>query len=412
MSQTQTRRSRRSQRSTVRTSSVPTIRTNIVTPERIYEHPTLNRAGNSTNSLFRRVSTYVNELRNLTQSPLATTLFSTGTTRNQESGISNLDSGQNQNSSNPNPDQAPAQAPPVPPPQPPNANPPPNPPPDPAPEPDPEPDPDPDPEQDPSNNDDNSSHHSSEPQGSTRSTTSRSSSDNPDEDPDFIDFLVNIANISMETLAILRDAGLTDAISLHWMTVDDLRELGIGLVDRRNLLQIQSFYIQHMRLPTDSAYKTNTFRSTPVSPTIEERAQPSPGYSPFGYDDGADSAASAAVVSLPFAKLMTIPRMPPDITKYLPWREKALTVLGHNGWLPLVQGEEPLTTQKELWLNNQIYYQLKDATKDTDASYIIRQHGPMNVYTDSVGDGREAWKSLIIWMEHPQRLLLISNIIE
>ena len=53
-----------------------------------------------------------------------------------------------------------------------------------------------------------------------------------------------------------------------------------------------------------------------------------------------------------------------------------------------------------------------DAVRDTDAAHIVELHGPKNIYVDSQGDGRGAWKDLIIWMEHPQRILLISTALE
>ena len=360
-----------------------------VTPEVQYGHPYLTQVGHSTNSLFRRVSSYVREIRrDIPQSPFIANLFN-------ENGATTVTPDTNQDSSpvsqqNPRQDsslltstsQAQLTA----------AN----------------PTPSPDPAPMPSSADDPSDpDHDSSSSPEDNSVTSHVSRPAPNLCNEFLAFLTNIARLSMDTIQCLVDNQIESAYQLQFLTFDDLSSLGICIVDSRHLLKIQEYYRQYHVLPQDQAY-LNYDTKTPLSPVPEVFS--SPGSSPFA--GSVDDSAASAVVSLPLAKIMTIPKLPTDYSQYLVWRDKALTVLGHNGWLPTIQGEVTLTTPKELWLNNQVFYQLKEAVRDTDASHIVNLHGPQDIYTDSQGDGRSAWKDLIIWMEHPQRLLLISTALE
>jgi len=194
--------------------------TRVVTPERTYDHPYLNRAGHETNSLFRRVSSYVQELRDFPRSPLVTNLFTPGTQRNAHTGETRDGSPTEVPSrpneppipdphTDPNPEQSPTPGPP--------------PPPDPGP---------PGPPGPPSSSDESSS-------------SLEASTPNLTESEQFMLFLLEIAQVSMETTSILSVNGITDSMALHWITVHDLQELGVTIVDRRKLLQVQEYYKQY-----------------------------------------------------------------------------------------------------------------------------------------------------------------------
>ncbi len=221
-------------------------------------------------------------------------------------------------------------------------------------------------------------------------------------------FLHNVAHMRSDTIDLLIAQEISTIYELHWCTYDDLTAFGIHVTDRQHLALIIQYYNQHLCLPSNRDYLNQM--PPPAGATLSP-IQPSQLHTPPAMAPSTDTA-STAVVSLPTAKVQSIPKMSTDYSAYITWRDKAFSVLGHNGWLETIQGEEPLTSATEKWLNNQVFYQLKDATRDMDAHHVVLQFGPQDLYTEHTGDGRAAWKALIVWMEHPQRVALISQALE
>ena len=77
----------------------------------------------------------------------------------------------------------------------------------------------------------------------------------------------------------------------------------------------------------------------------------------------------------------------------------------------MINGKTPLATNKERYVNNQFYYQLKGATEGTVVSHIIKIFEP---HKDTANEayGHAAYKALIAWMEEPKRLSLMADAID
>ena len=115
----------------------------------------------------------------------------------------------------------------------------------------------------------------------------------------------------MDTIQRLADNHVTSAYYLQFLTFDDLSSFGICIVDSRQLLKIQEYYRRYRCLPQDQEYMTFNV-PTPLSPVQEGLGSPSG--SPFA--GSVDDSAATAVVSLPLAKIMTIPKLSTDYSHY------------------------------------------------------------------------------------------------
>ena len=160
-------------------------------------------------------------------------------------------------------------------------------------------------------------------------------------------FKDTIPNLSDKSINILRNNGYGTIEDMTITTTDKLTAIKVPQSPAIKLLALVDHINSTGLYPIDA---TNIVLPKHLFPS-QDKAR--------SYTSDDDRA-----VTLRLAKLMTLTKLPTSWGDWAGWKDQCRTVIGNNGWNPTINGNTPLATNKERYVNNQFYYQLKGATKE------------------------------------------------
>jgi hypothetical protein len=149
-------------------------------------------------------------------------------------------------------------------------------------------------------------------------------------------FKDTISNLSDESINILRNNGYGTIEDMTITTTDELTAIKVPQLPAIKLLALADHINSTGQHPIDA---NNIVLPKHLFPSQDKARS-------YTSDDN-------RAVTLRSAKLMTLTKLPTSWGDWAGWKDQCRTGIGNNGWNPKINGNTPLVTNKERYVNNQ-----------------------------------------------------------